>query len=189
MLRFDARHPQAALSHHRAGLCLRGQVAPPTASLRLNQSSTLHGEDVRLHADQVETPLPKLNAYAPVFVSLWRIAPYRRSFVACQRIRARDHLRVSRPPNFMPLFLGYPVLVPIDHARSTQPVMRLPRWLRSAPSQIGVNTGSPAKCLVALLRKLLTEAMIASGERPATCGVNTTLRRLSKASGGCGSPS
>jgi hypothetical protein len=63
------------------------------------------------------------------------------------------------------------------------------RWLRSTPGQIGVNTGSPAKCLVALLKKLLTEAMIASGERPATCGVNTTLRRLSKASGGCGSPS
>jgi nucleoside phosphorylase len=38
--------------------------------------------------------------------------------------------------------------------------------LRSAPRQIGVNTASPAKCRSALLRKLSTEAVIASGERP-----------------------
>ena len=35
---------------------LRGQVSPPTASLRPDQSTALRGEDARLHADQLEAP-------------------------------------------------------------------------------------------------------------------------------------
>ena len=53
--------------------------------------------------------------------------------------------------------------------------------------QIGDGIGLPAKNAPAFSRNRVTEACIASGERPAICGVSTTLGKSINSAGGWGS--